>query len=277
MIIGVDIGGTTIKAALIQDRCIRKLAEYPTSTESRQHFLETLYKSIHDVSEKPVKAIGVGCPGPGDYRNGVILRPPNLPLHNFNLKKAIEQEFHIPTIIANDANCFTLAQTQVINDSCIVGVTLGTGFGIGIVINGVIHSGRASASEISQLPWRSSVLRTQVTEDVISAGGLLRIARRNGLKCTTAKHVYLEARKNNKKALSTFVSFGQELGKILSIPHALLDADTFVLGGDISGAWKYFAPALKKGMSDHSPFRLPRIVKSSVKHAGIIGASMLVE
>ena len=111
-IIGVDLGGTNIKTALINlDGKIMKKYEIKTETKKgTNQITKNIIKTIEKVKTKNVIGIGIGSPGPLDYKKGIITKPVNLPFKNTPLRKIIQKKFRLPVFLDNDANCFTLAE-----------------------------------------------------------------------------------------------------------------------------------------------------------------------
>jgi glucokinase len=155
--IGVDVGGQTIKAGVVQangqphgEFCI-------TPTESEQgneHFLEQLGQALRSavkaagVTLKDVRAIGVATPGLMDIPRGIMTRPVNMPaLSNVPVRERIQQTFHIPTAFQNDANAAAYGEFWAgagQGTRSLVLFTLGTGIGCGIVWDGKIIEGEHS-------------------------------------------------------------------------------------------------------------------------------------
>jgi glucokinase len=147
-IVALDIGGTNTRVALVKNGRVLKYLKKPTP-KTKENFLKNIADMISSVIDKEVKAIGVGCPGP--LANGVILNPPNLPLRNFNFKKFLEKRFRKKVVIENDAKCVALAELKLgCRKKNFIILTLGTGIGSGIVINGCVYKGsHGYAGEIS--------------------------------------------------------------------------------------------------------------------------------
>lgn len=275
MRIGVDIGGTNVRAGLIHDGNIERLAVYPNDTKTAKSVMISVANTIKEVWHRDVEAIGVGCPGPLDYRNGIVINPMNLPFYHFDLKSELEKEFRRPVFIDNDAKCFTLAQYAQYPVSVLAGVTIGTGLGCGIVIDGVLFHGTRFAQEFSKIPWSSPLIATKMAEDIISKKGLVTFAKSQGVVVKTP-HDLFELASDSSAAQKVWVSWGYELGRVLTVLHQLYDPQVIVMGGQIAKAWRYFSPQMKAGIKDHSSLRMPKVVVSRMPDAGIIGASMLV-
>src|SRR3990167_10637574 len=149
-IIGVDLGGTNIKTGLInlEGKVIKK-CEIPTQAEKgTKIIINNIISSIKEVSLGNIAGIGIGSPGPLDYKKGVILKSINVPFKNTPLRKIIQDKFKIKTYLDNDANCFALAEAifgQGKKYENVVGITLGTGIGGGAIINKRIYHGRSNS------------------------------------------------------------------------------------------------------------------------------------
>ena len=102
-VIGVDLGGTKIDAGLVKPNGrIKDIVRVDTEAKKGADKVTlNIIKAIRSVINNRVKAIGIGSPGPLDYKKGVILNPPNLPFRNFNLKRIIEKEFKLKVKIDN--------------------------------------------------------------------------------------------------------------------------------------------------------------------------------
>ena len=160
-IVGIDIGGTKL-ATVVADGTgtILKKIRKPTSAERGPHhavecLLEMVEQTIRlaELKRENISGIGVSCGGPLDTKTGVVYSPPNLPGWDaFPLKESIEAEFHVPTIIENDANASALAEWRFGGGrgyNYVLYMTMSTGIGGGIVANGQIyHGANDSAGEV---------------------------------------------------------------------------------------------------------------------------------
>src|SRR3989338_1419119 len=111
-IIGIDLGGTNIKAALVAKKG-KIIKKYETATEAKKGtktVINNIISAINEVKFGKILAIGIGSPGPMDYKNGIITNPVNLPFRNVPLKKILQKKFSLPVFLDNDANCFALGE-----------------------------------------------------------------------------------------------------------------------------------------------------------------------
>jgi glucokinase len=288
-VIGIDFGGTKIKIAVVAEDGKIHGEEILVPTESNRparQIIETMKTGIlnaassADLKVNDLDGIGIGSPGPLDLKNGIILDTPNLStMKNFPLKNAIEKIFKLPVELNNDGNCFVLGEAYFgagKNAPIVGGVTLGTGFGCGIVFNKHIYIGATgTAAEVWCSPYADSNF-----EEYGSGRTVVRIYEQKTGEKLGAKEIYFLAQKNDQHAKETFVEFGKNLGRILSIMVNLLDPDVFVVGGSISNAWEFFeAPLLEnlyKNIND-GPREHISVQRALLgDNSGLLGAAALL-
>lgn len=287
MIIGVDIGGTSIKAGVVdQDGTVVKIDRVKTP-KTQEEFVQALVKLIHGLWTEfsgQITAIGIGCPGPLDAKNGVILKTPNTPQMT-DLKTPLQHNFDVPIFFDNDANCFTLAEALYgagKDHAVVLGITLGTGFGAGLVMNDIIYSGRGNALELAH-----AVINKEETivfpnlvcgcvEQYVSTAGVLFSAKKYDLDVLEPIDVFQLAEVKNDKALAVWKEFGWHLGIALTNAVCSFDPDVIVIGGQMNQAWQYFEEAMQESLEKHCIHPTPLIVRATIKEAGIVGASLLI-
>ena len=156
--IGVDIGGTNIKIALVD---LEGKIVYSNTTPTRAEMgyeagVNNIKQAIKDLMQetgadnKTIDAIGFGLPGQIDYKGGFVKNLPNIPgWVNIPLAKIIEEEFNIPTRLDNDVRCAALGELNFgAGKGCenLICITVGTGIGSGIVLNGKLVRGASNAA-----------------------------------------------------------------------------------------------------------------------------------
>jgi len=281
-IMGIDLGGTNIKTALISlnGKIIKK---YETSTEAKKGtkaVINNIISSIKRIQKGKIVGIGIGSPGPLNYKTGVITNPVNLPFKNFPLKNIIEKKLKLKTFLDNDANCFALAEAMFGSGKYyenVVGITLGTGLGGGIIINKKIYHGRHNAAELGHMTInydgpKSRCGNNGCIETHVAARGITRIYDKKSVPYLIQKLAF----KGNKKAIKTYEKMGYYLGIGLTNIIYALDPDIIVVGGKISNSWKFFNKSMNKAIKERYFTKPCRIVKSNLKEAGILGAAALV-
>ncbi len=256
-LIGVDLGGTNIRAGLVLGSKVIKKAEIKTEPDKGKTIvIKNLVKAINNVMTKDVIGIGIGSPGPLDYRKGLIIRTKNIPLERVNLKKILEKKFNVPVFVDNDANCFALGDAVYgagKKFDAVVGLTLGTGVGGGIIIGKKIFHGRNDAGELGHTTINFNGIKCNCgnigcIEEYVSARGIMRLAK--GLKAKTPLDVYNLALKGNKKAIKVFEKTGFYLGVGVANFVNIFDPDVIIIGGGISNAWRFFSKSMKKTVKE---------------------------
>ena len=213
-IVGVDVGGTTIKSALLSPKgsILRRHEVRTEAKKGAKEIIKRIFSSIEEVKEEGILGIGIGSPGPMDYRKGIITNPVNLPFKNTPLKKIVGGKFKVPVFLDNDANCFALAEAlfgQGKPYNNVVGITLGTGFGGGLVIGKKLYYGKGNAAELGHMSIKYDGLKsrsknTGSIEEYVSSRGIKNIFDGK----TEPKNIQNLALNGNKKALETYKKIG---------------------------------------------------------------------
>jgi glucokinase len=161
-IVGVDIGGTNIKVGVMPIEGGEPLAVRVLPTEAgrgAQFVVDRVVRMIeeamaevfreHGGGRPTIAGVGIGSPGPLDRESGIVLNTPNLGWRNFPLRDLISNEVGVPCWLDNDANCATFGEWWMGAGSgarSLIGVTLGTGIGGGIVLDGELYHGVSDAA-----------------------------------------------------------------------------------------------------------------------------------
>ena len=146
MILALDIGGTNIRAALIDENIrIIKHTEIPCDLkETPDTLIDRLLKKA-DIKKEKISSVGIGCPGPLDIKNGIMLTPPSLPeWHGFQIKKRFEEKYGCNVTVQNDANAAGYAEAVLgagKDFNSVYYVTVSTGIGGAFVYNKNLVSG----------------------------------------------------------------------------------------------------------------------------------------
>ncbi len=160
-VVGIDIGGTKL-ATVVADatgNILSKVRQPTLAEQGPEYALQQLFEMVYEtlalagVEQSAMSAIGVSCGGPLDTKTGVVYSPPNLPGWDaFPLKTRLESEFQVPVTIENDANASALAEWRFGGGrgyDAVLYMTMSTGIGGGIVLNGrIYHGANDSAGEV---------------------------------------------------------------------------------------------------------------------------------
>ena len=271
--IGVDIGGTNIVSGLMVNGFISKMYRVDTlAGQSKEVILNQIFKAIEGVATDGVRAIGLGCPGFINAKEGVILNINNIPnLQGVNLVEKVTEKFNKPTYIDNDANCFVLGEAYFgagKNFNHILGITLGTGLGSGIVIDRKPYGGFCGAAgEIGCIPFKDGII-----EDFTSSNFF---TRKYG---STGYDFFKAAEKGDKNAIEAFKELGRNIGWLINNMLYTIAPEAIIIGGAIVGAYKYIEPGIIEELNNFL-FEFLRknitIKPAILENAGVIGAASL--
>ena len=272
--IGVDIGGTSIVAARFSESELLERTEVPTGADRPAlEIMESLYEAIENVLTDEVIGIGIGMPGFMNVETGEILQINNIPSFNgFAIRPKVEERFKLLTFQNNDANCFALGETyygagKKYNN--LVGVTLGTGLGGGIILDRKIHTGlMGGAGELGCVPFHGGI-----SEDICSAALF-----KNKYK-TTGIDLYKRAKDGDQEALAVFDELAHNIGELLRIVTYVLAPEAFVIGGSVANSWDLLEKTVREDLD--TKFLAPMIsskvdlVPAQLDNAGLYGAAAL--
>ena len=271
---GVDIGGTTVKLGLFRtDGELLDKWEIPTRTEDGgSQILPDVAASINNKLEEKaidpsdVQGVGVGVPGPVTPE-GVVRKCVNLGWGVFNVEETLSELTGFPVKAANDANVAALGelwQGAGKGAKTLVMVTLGTGIGGGVIIDGHIVAGATGAGgEIGHIPvCEGETLvcgcgKKGCLEQYASATGVVTLTKRalaasdqssslRALTEVTAKDLFDAAKANDALALQVLEQFGQILGKGLASVACVVNPEMFVIGGGVSKAGTIITDVVEK-------------------------------
>ena len=304
-VFGVDIGGTTVKLGLFdQEGNVLDKWEIPTRTHDHgSSILPDIAKSIQDkmteksIHKQDVTGVGVGAPGPVDSK-GTIYKAVNLGWGVFSIKDTLEEILKIPVMAGNDANVAALGEMwkgggQGSRD--LIVVTLGTGVGGGIILDGKMLTGATGAGgEIGHIHVNDAETDTcgcgnhGCLEQYTSATGVTRLANKKLKESdkdsvlrreeVSAKTVFDAVKAGDELAKEVAEEFGKYLGDGLAAIACVVNPEAIVIGGGVSKAGEvlidYIKPHYEKNV-----FHGSRGVKFSLatlgNDAGIYGAAKL--
>jgi glucokinase len=287
--IGVDIGGTNIRAGAVASngRIIGEPFSVATgATENKELIVGRVVGAIATVigqyrlEKSDIQGIGLGVTGPLDVKNGTILQCPNLPTMDFfPLREVIEKEFNLPVFMNNDANAMMLGESfwgAGKGSGSILGITLGTGLGCAIVLNRKVWMGATeTAGEIWISPYQDGII-----EDVVSGRGVGSLYEKLGGQRLTAREVAARAYAGDYRAVAAWNEFGKAVAYALTWSVNLIDPDVVIIGGSMANSMDLFYHAMYEFLCKNVcpvPAQKLRIVKAQLgDNAGFIGAAALV-
>lgn len=304
---GIDIGGTSVKCGLFtEDGEVIKKWEIPTDRSERGKRVpydiaaairETIVE--RELKTEEILGVGIGVPGPV-LETGVVLECPNLGWGRMDVKALMEQELGLPVRVGNDANVAALGEMwkgggRGYDD--LLMITLGTGVGGGLIINGrIVYGANGAAAEIGHMivnPAETDICGCGGhghLEQYASATGIVRMANHmlaedagetalRNYERLTAKDIFDEAKKGDAMAERLVDQLGSYLAFALTHVAAVADPKVFVVGGGVSKAGSFLLDAIELHYNDNimtalknKEFRLAELAND----AGIFGAAKMI-
>lgn len=269
-LIGIDIGGTTIKMALFDAAGIMlDKWQIPTNTEENGIFIPdemvaSINKRLADKKQNSSELLGIGIGVPGPVDDLVVKRAVNLGWSDFPLKQLMEKRLNIPVVLLNDANAAALGElwqgsADQLRD--IVFVTLGTGVGGGIIVDGKILNGKhASGGEIGHIPVQSEEMRicgcgnTNCLECYGSANGMVKTMNQLAGEevVSNTKEIFALITQGDSRAQEALTITIDYLARAIAGILNTLDPEELVIGGGVSEAGEAFLTPLKTALDQYT-------------------------
>ena len=310
--IGVDVGGTNVKIALVDlDGKIAYSNTVPTRAEmGYEAGVNNIKQAIKDIMQesnqtnKTIEAIGFGLPGQIDYKEGIVKNLPNIPgWVNIPLAKIIEDEFSIPTRLDNDVRCAALGELNFgAGKGCenLICITVGTGIGSGIILNGKLVRGAANAAgEIGHIKmemnggplcgcgdygcfeaFASGPAIVTMAKEYISGGKSAKYKEMATDGIITPYIVAQAALQGDTVSIQIFKQIGKIIGIGLASVVNLLNPEKIIIGGGVADAGEILLEPIRKTIQDRAmPIQAAslQVVPAQLANAaGVIGASLLI-
>lgn len=274
MRIAIDLGGTSVRVAQVDGgRIVKSIVGKCPAKGTAEEVIDLLKALIERFVTEDTDMIGIGVPSVVDAKEGIVYNAVNIPSwKEVHLKGILEEAFNIRTCVDNDVNCFVLGEKHFGAGrpfSDVVGITLGTGVGAGIIAGGRLYRGaNTGAGEVGSLPYLESDYEHYCS-------GLFTQAR-TGLN---GRELAQKANDGDEEAIKVWHELGFHTGKLLQALILTYDPEAIIIGGGIAA----MAPLFEKDMqrSLHNGFPYPhsvervKILFSSLKGANLLGASQL--
>lgn len=295
-LIGIDIGGTSLKIGLIEDGKIIARQEESTNSFDLIKQVETKVQDIlsqNNLTIGEISGIGVGCPG--IVINGNVIESANLNLSNCNLQEILRDKFKVPVVVKNDCDMATLAENKLgagVGSKNMLMLTIGTGVGGGIIINGELYTGNGGAGELGHITYVKGGIpcncgRSGCYEKYVSAQALSNRAKEimqtmaNSIPLREEGKVYAsdlcdKYEEGDKCAIKIIDEYVDDLSNLVMSLCNNFRPERIVIGGGISYAQKIISMVADRCRSYEYGYKKSpavKIVRATLGNdAGILGA-----
>lgn len=283
MLLGIDVGGTFIKYGMVMpDGTIVEQHQTPTHAEQgRDALVARIIRIAKDLTERnPGAPIGIGVPGVVDPTTKHVQSPPNLPgWDSVPLQSIVSESLGVRVVVENDANAGAIAELRAGAGKSLTNflyITLGTGVGGGIIIDGALYTGpHGDAGEVGHI-YIPSESGPVALEHVIGRMGILQ--RYGGGPEVDVADIDIRASLGEERAVQVMSDTGELLGMGLCSMLAILGVRTVLVGGGISRSQLI----LETARATVRTRAIPTIARSAqiipahfLNDAGLVGAAML--
>lgn len=271
--IGIDLGGTNIRAGVVHENNLQKIISRRINAKgSTEEVLQELFSITDQLINKSVTSIGIGVPGLVNVEEGIVYDVVYIPSwKEVPLQKWMEDRYQIPAFVDNDANCFALGEFYFGKGkgyNSMMGLTLGTGLGSGLIINKKLYPGKnGGAGEFGMIDYLD-----QSVEYYASGQFFENVYKIKG------EDVFKNAQEGNAAAIKMYEEMGFHLGNAIKMILYALDVELIILGGSVRHAWPWFNKTMWeqiKTFGFQNAVKHLKIEISELENAGILGAAAL--
>ena len=272
---GIDVGGTNLVLGQVRDGQIVRRVSTPWFPHEAglQQTLDILSEQIADMLTPDTEKIGIGVPSVVDVNRGIVYDTVNIPSWTeVPLKDYLEERFHLPVAVNNDANCYAMGVYQGYPEDAkpevLVVITLGTGVGMGIVDRGRLFVGaNCGAGELGSLPYRGATLESYCSKQFFAGTGW------DSLSASIA------ARDGDPRATALFADLGKRVGDLLCTVMFAYDPSHIAFGGGVAYTYPLFRQSMEARLKRDFPYRKSlerlRIDVCTGDDIPVIGASLI--
>jgi glucokinase len=289
-VLGIDVGGTKVESVSVVDGRALEPSTAPTHLDSTAKLLDGIESVAREVIERDgePEAIGVGVPSQIDFATGTVVASVNIPLEGVPLREELHSRFGLPVFVDNDANCAALAEAQLVEDGPakhLLMLTLGTGVGGGVIIDGRIFRGSTGlGAELGHMvidadgrPCPGRTCDNRGCIEAYCSGKALELASgRDG------REVLAAARAGDEVALGYLQDVGRWLGVGISSFVNIFEPEYIVIGGGFgaNASDLFLDTAIEEARWRALPAGFERVkivIAKAGPDTGAIGAAILAQ
>jgi glucokinase len=271
--IGIDLGGTNIRGGLVNGKNLSAIkSEKINSQGTVEQIVQEIFALTDKLMNEEVNAIGIGVPGLVNEEKGIVFDVLNIPAwKEIPLKNLMEERYKVPVLINNDANCFAVGEYYFgkgAEGDSMVGLTVGTGLGSGIILKGKLYSGKnCGAGEFGMIDYLDQYI------EYYASGQFF-----NNVYKIDGELVFNKAKEGDTLALQMYTEFGRHLGNAIKTILYALEVDKIILGGSVRYALPFFESAMWERINTFAykqTLQQLTIQVSDLENSGILGAAAL--
>ena len=272
-IIGIDMGGTNVRAGLVRDNELTHIiSKRINSQETSDGVLQQLFSLTDELIDHNIESIGIGVPGLVNAEEKMVYDVVYIPAwKKIPLQQLMQDRYQIPVYVENDANCFSLVEYYFGKGKgyhSMIGLTLGTGLGSGLIINQKLYAGKnGGAGEFGMIDYLDKTIEYyasgQFFENVYKVNG---------------EAVFKKATGGNTDAIKMYEEMGTHLGNAIKTMLYSLDVELIVIGGSVRHAFPYFSANMWQQIRTFGFQKAVEHLKievSELENSGILGAAAL--
>lgn len=272
-IIGIDLGGTHVRAGVVCEGKLKGIVQVRIpSSGTVEEVLQVIYNLMDPLVSQNIKAIGIGVPSVIDIEKGIVYDVQNIPSwKEVALKELIENRYHIQALINNDANCFALGEKHFgkgRNTHSMIGLTIGTGMGAGIIINDKLYAGvNCGAGEFGNVEYLDQYY------EYYASGQFFQNCYQ-----TSGEIVFQKAQSGDPLSIIILEELGTHIGNAVRMILYTYSPELIILGGSISKSYPFFEKKMWKRIRTYvysNTLNQFHLEVSTLENCGVLGAAAL--
>lgn len=272
-IIGIDLGGTHVRAGIVSEGRLENIASVRIPSDgSVDEVLAVIFQLVDPLIDGNIKAIGIGVPSVVDVEKGIVYDVQNIPSWKVvELKKLVEERYRLPVLINNDANCFALGEKYFGKGQkahSLIGLTIGTGLGAGIIINDKLYPGlNTGAGEFGCVDYLDKYYEYYASGQFFE-------------NCyhTNGEVVFQKAQSGDPLSIMILEELGTHIGNAIKMILYTYCPELIILGGSISKSYSFFEKRMWERIHTYiysNTLEHFHLEISELENGGVLGAAAL--
>jgi glucokinase len=272
-IIGIDLGGTHVRAGVVSEGRLENIASVRIPSDGAvDEVLRVIFQLVDPLIDGNIKAIGIGVPSVVDVEKGIVYDVQNIPSWKVvELKKLMEERYRLPVLINNDANCFALGEKYFGKGQkahSLIGLTIGTGLGAGIIINDKLYPGlNTGAGEFGCVDYLDKYYEYYASGQFFE-------------NCyhTNGEVVFQKAQSGDPLSTMILEELGTHIGNAIKMILYTYCPELIILGGSISKSYSFFEKTMWQRIHTYiysNTLEHFHLEISELENGGVLGAAAL--